>query len=1164
MFILPKSLKDISFPLTLENFPSAANPFLIADLYDCYEGDLLFVSPDDKTTIALQRSLQYLRPEMRIEIFPAWDCLPYDRISPRKDILGARINALTSLSTGLQSPAVKNVLLMTPPAFAQRVPAPSYLDLPTLQIKKQNVYKISSLIMELSKRGYHRTPNVHEVGEFSTRGGIFDIFPAGASFPYRLDFFGDELESLRTFDPLTQRSLEEMESLSIPFTSELILNGKNLELFRNRYREKFPDKLQGDLFYQNLSEGKPYPGMEHWIPLFYNKMSLITEYLKNPCIIFSNNVGQVLLRHFEYIQEHYQARQEMLGKETSPSFKFCPLPTSELYLTLSEFKEIERKHPTLWTTPFKAEPCEKAISPNARPLNIPKGNDTPINQLKKFLLSKKHESKAIHLACSSENSRQQLLSYLEDISLFKKKLDQWSNGLPSKGIFFHIFSLLQGLETSDFLVITEGEIFGEPLKEKPRKSRRSDLFIGEATSLQMGDYVVHEDHGVARYDGLDTLYVHGIPHDCLKLIYAEENKLFLPVENIDLISRYGSQESPPLLDRLGAAAWQARKAHVKKRLEDIAEHLMSVAAERHLTQGSVFRANPEQYEEFSNRFFYNETEDQQNAIDEVIADLECGKLMDRLICGDVGFGKTEVALRAAFIVASQGKQVALVAPTTLLARQHFAQFQKRFEGFGISVEHLSRFISPKKAEQIRKNLKTGEIQIVVGTHTLLSPSISFKELGLVIVDEEQHFGVKQKERLKTLDKNAHLLTLTATPIPRTLQLALTGVRDMSIIATPPVDRLAIRTFITPFDPLIIQEAIQRELQRGGQIFYVCPRIKDLDDVKEKLQRLDPALKIAVAHGQMPSHQLEKVMDDFSEGHYDLLISTNIIESGIDLPTVNTLFVHRADLFGLAQLYQLRGRVGRSKVRAYAYLTVPTETFLSPLALRRLEVMQTLDHLGASFQLASYDMDIRGTGNLLGTEQSGHIREVGIELYQQMLEEAVQKVKTHKPTTSTTSLDTAHWSPQLNLGIPVLIPDTYVSDLSVRLELYRRLGRFSTSEELEDFRGELVDRFGAYPPEVENLISIMHLKQLARLGGIDKIDIGDKGVILRFYQNKVDRPETLLSYIQGQQGLAKIRPDQTLFFARSWKTPEERFKGCEALLTELQKVLRGVSGLSSSS
>src|SRR5262245_13383711 len=716
---------------------------------------------------------------------------------------------------------------------------------------------------------------------------------------------------------------------------------------------------------------------------------------------------------------------------------------------------------------------------------------------------------------------------------------------PRNEAMLAVLGMESGFETDQVAVVSEQDILGDRLVRPRKASRKLDNFISEVTSLTAGDIVVHVDHGIGRFIGLQTLDVAGAPHDCLELHYAADTKLFLPVENIELLSRYGSDQTTVELDRLGGSGWQTRKAKLKNRIREIAGELIKIAAERQLHEAPKLPVQQGLYDEFCARFPYDETEDQLGAIESTLKDLELGRPMDRLICGDVGFGKTEGALRAAFAVALEGKQVAVVVPTTLLARQHAKTFTERFKGFPVNVAQASRLIATKELNLVKKGIADGSVDIVVGTHALLGKAIKFRDLGLVIVDEEQHFGVTHKERLKALRSEVHVLTLSATPIPRTLQLALTGVRELSIIASPPVDRLAVRTFVAPHDPLMIREALLRERYRGGQAFYVVPRIDDLAEVKDFLDKNVPEMKVAVAHGQMPPAVIEDIMTAFYDGKFDILLSTTIVESGLDIPTANTLVVHRADMFGLAQLYQLRGRVGRSKLRAYALFTLPAQRKITPQAERRLKVLQSLETLGAGFQLASHDLDIRGAGNLLGEEQSGHIKKVGFELYQSMLEEAIVNLKTG---VSEPAAD--RWSPSITIGMPVLIPEDYVGDLSVRLSLYRRLADLDTEEEIENFAAEMRDRFGVLPDEVRYLFKIAAIKAYCRRANVEKVDAGPKGAVLSFRDNSFAHPDRLVSFIRQPGQAAKVRPDMKVVFFQDWETPEERLAGATEILRQL--------------
>jgi len=725
-----------------------------------------------------------------------------------------------------------------------------------------------------------------------------------------------------------------------------------------------------------------------------------------------------------------------------------------------------------------------------------------------------------------------------------------ATALPPATVALVTLGMESGFATAELSLITEQDILGERIARPQARRRRPENFLTEVSTLQEGDYVVHVDHGIGQYRGLEALDVGGAPHDCLKVVYHGGDRLFVPVENIEVLSRYGAEDAEVELDRLGGAGWQARKARVKARIREIAGQLIAIAAKRATSEAEPIEPPAGLYDEFAARFPYPETEDQLRAIEDTLDDLASGRPMDRLVCGDVGFGKTEVALRAAFVAVMSGRQVAIVVPTTLLARQHYRTFRERFAGLPVRVAQLSRLVAVREAAQIRRELGEGKIDIVIGTHALLGKSVRFKDLGLLVVDEEQHFGVKQKERLKELRESVHVLTLSATPIPRTLQMAMSGVKEMSLIATPPIDRLAVRTFVLPYDPVVVREAILRERFRGGQVFYVCPRIEDLPGLSERLAKLVPEVKVVVAHGRMTPSELENAMTAFYDGQYDVLLSTHIIESGLDIPTANTIIVHRADMFGLAQLYQLRGRIGRSKVRGYAYLTLPPGRLLTPAAEKRLNVMQTLDTLGAGFTLASHDLDIRGAGNLLGEEQSGHIREVGIELYQQMLEEAVATARSGGAEGPEAA---EAFTPQISIGTPVMIPEAYVADLNVRLGLYRRLSTLVDRSEIESFAAELIDRFGPLPDEVENLLQIVAIKRLCRDAGVDKVDAGPKGAVVSFYKDRFARPESLVQFIGRQAGRIKLRPDHKLVYQRAWQDPAARVRGVRQLMDELAKL-----------
>ena len=810
-----------------------------------------------------------------------------------------------------------------------------------------------------------------------------------------------------------------------------------------------------------------------------------------------------------------------------------------LYLDRAGWDAMLDGHTVFAFSPFARPDAGSGIDGGGRPAPVfshAAGADVFAGQFRPQADRWVAEGRRIAIAAWTRGSRERLAHLLREHGFPVEFADSLAalDRLPAGVAGLVTLGLERGFVAERLAVTSEQDLLGERISRPPRRKRRADQFIAEATEIADGDLVVHQDHGIGRYDGLVTLDVGGAAHDCLRLLYDGDDKLFLPVENIEMLSRFGAEGGGVGLDKLGGVAWQNRKARAKQRIRDMAGELIRIAAQRRMRDAASMAPPEGTWDEFCARFPFAETEDQTRAISDVLEDMASGRPMDRLICGDVGFGKTEVALRAAFVAALSGTQVAVVVPTTLLARQHFRVFSARFAGLPVRVAQLSRMVTAKEAAEVRAGVADGRVNIVVGTHALLAKSVSFAELGLVVVDEEQHFGVAHKERLKALKSDVHVLTLTATPIPRTLQLALTGVREMSVIATPPVDRLAVRTFIMPFDGVVIREAMQRERFRGGQIFCVVPRIEDLGRMAERLAEIVPEARTVQAHGRLAPTELERVMTEFGDGKYDVLLSTNIVESGLDMPAVNTLVIYRADMFGLGQLYQLRGRVGRGKQRGYAYLTWPQTHRLSAAAEKRLSVMQTLDTLGAGFTLASHDLDIRGAGNLLGDEQSGHIREVGIELYQQMLEDAVADMRAER---GRKRADDRDWTPSIGLGLPVLIPETYVRDLPVRLGLYRRIGNLSSDAESEAMGAELVDRFGPLPAEVENLLQVVSLKRLCREAGVEKLDAGPKGMVLSFRGNKFRNPSGLVSWVTSKGGLIRLRPDHKLAIAREMNVGE---------------------------
>jgi transcription-repair coupling factor (superfamily II helicase) len=1166
----PAGLLQAARPLTLASVADGAEGLVLADLARAVAAQagapatsLLVVCRDGARMAQLSRALAFFAPDIATLEFPAWDCQPYDRVSPHPGIAAERMTALSRLAhlkaqSGPQSRP--SVLLATVNAAVQRVPARVRVAGQALSAAPGNMLAMDGIVRWLELNGYVRASTVREAGEYAVRGGIIDLFPPGVPDPVRLDFFGDTLESIRAFDPESQRSTDQLRALDLVPVTEFQLTSETIRRFRTGYVQAFGAATPDDLLYAAVSEGRRYPGMEHWLPLFHENLDTLFDYLPGTPVAVEPLGEDAAHERFAQIADYYDARKQNLahsaekGAEKSSGVPYKPLPPDRLYLAETEWRARLDAGKLVRVMPFASPEGAAAVvdvgTRQGRSFAPERAQpDTNVFEaVRDHVNALQATGKRVIFALWSDGARDRMSHVLADHALLNLvNVDTWPQALarPALEIALAVLGLESGFETDALAVIGEQDILGDRLVRPRRGSKRAENFIAEVSALAAGDLVVHVDHGIGRFVGLRTIQAAGAPHDCLEIHYAGNDKLFLPVENIELLSRYGSEEAAVELDRLGGANWQARKARMKRRILEMAGELIKIAAERHLREAPRLTAAQGLYDEFCAGFPYDETDDQRSAIEAVLDDLATGRPMDRLVCGDVGFGKTEVALRAAFVTAMAGKQVAVVVPTTLLARQHFKTFSSRFRGLPINVAQASRLVGNAELAKVREGLANGTIDIVIGTHALLGKAIKFRDLGLLVVDEEQHFGVGHKERLKSLRAEVHVLTLTATPIPRTLQLALTGVRELSIIASPPVDRLAVRTSVSPFDPLIVREALLRERYRGGQSFYVCPRIENLADAKDFLDKHVPEAKVAVAHGQMPPTVLEDVMSAFYDGKYDVLLSTTIVESGLDIPTANTLIVHRADMFGLAQLYQLRGRVGRSKTRAYALLTLPVARKITPQAERRLKVLQSLDTLGAGFQLASHDLDIRGAGNLLGEEQSGHIKEVGFELYQQMLEEAVASLKAGvmEPVAD-------RWSPQITIGTPVLIPEDYVADLAVRLNLYRRLADLDDERDIDAFGAEMVDRFGPLPAEVKHLLTTVVVKALCRRANVAKIDAGPKGAVISFRDDRFANPEGLIAFIREQGRDAKVRPDMKLVLLADWEEPEDRLKGVTRILRRL--------------
>ncbi|WP_375623567.1 MULTISPECIES: transcription-repair coupling factor [unclassified Bartonella] len=1114
---------------------------------------LIYVVRDGTKIVHLQQVLNFIEPNLSVLQFPAWDCLPYDRVSPGIAVMARRLSALAHIANLRKDPHPA-IILTTANAIMQKLPPREMIEAQLIHARVGQRNNMGNLIQFLETNGFERVTVVRDVGEFAVRGGILDIFSPIDVEPLRLDFFGDTLESIRVFDPESQRTTGQKTELLLQAMSEVVLTPERISRFKSNYTRTFGVSQKNNMLYEAISQGRRFAGMEHWLPFFYENLDSFFDHCGNLPIVFEHRIEEVFIERYRLIEDYYNARKERENDEKN-STSYHPIDPSLFYLTPERVLEgVQQSSQRIDFSPFN---IPQSLEQTVIHTNVKQGYDfvkernaqekNVFSSVIDHIASLRTAGKKVLLACWSEGSLNRLLQVLDEHGL--KKIDvakslQTVKATPRDRVLAAVIMIEHGFEAEDLAIIAEQDIFGDRFIRSPKRRKNNTNFISEISALNSGDIIVHIDHGIGQFVGLKTIRTTGILRDCLEIRYAGGDLLFLPVENIELLSRYGSEGTEITLDKLGGVAWQARKARLKKHLLEMAGQLIRIAAERMTRAAPTLLPPVGTFDEFVACFPYEETEDQMNAIDAVLDDLASGKPMDRLICGDVGFGKTEVAIRSAFVAALNGYQVAVVVPTTLLSRQHYKTFISRFQGLPVKIGHASRLVKAKELAQVKKGLSDGTIDIVIGTHALLSGAVNFLRLGLLIIDEEQHFGVKHKERLKELKSDIHVLTLSATPIPRTLGLALSGVRELSLITTPPIDRMAVRTFISPFDALVIRETLLREYYRGGQSFYVCPRISDLAFVEEYLKTHVPELKFVVAHGQMPAGQLDDIMNAFYDGQYDVLLSTTIIESGLDIPTANTLIVHRAEMFGLSALYQLRGRVGRSKQRAYALFTFPAGKVLTAAADRRLKVLQSLDTLGAGFQLASHDMDIRGSGNFLGEEQSGHIKEVGFELYQKMLEEAVAELKDGELN------EDRQWSPQISLGTTVMIPESFVPDLPLRMGLYRRLTELDDLKQIDEFAAELIDRFGPLPLEVKHLLKVFYIKTLCRKAHVEKLDTGPKGIVIQFRNNYFANSVALVQWVGKQGSMAKIRPDQSIALIRDWSTADERLVGAANIMTQL--------------
>jgi len=1137
------------------------------------EAPILLVTHDTPSALKIEQELLSLLPvenKLSICLFPDWETLPYDTFSPHQDIISQRLATLYQLSR-----MKKGIVIVPVTTLVQRLAPKQYLEANSLVIKKGDKKDLHQLRQELESSGYRCVDQVMEHGEFSARGAILDLFPMGSSTPFRLDFFDDEIDEIRLFDPDNQRSNEKIDNINLLPAHEFPTDKTAISLFRSQYRELFKSSIDKESIYHQVSNGILPPGIEYYLPLFFEKVdneannntNTLCDYLAPDTLItISGDLEKSLKQYWQDIEYRYENRRYDPTRPLLPPEQLF-LTKESLYSALKPFSRITIEpcnttaHPD--TTEVKQKSSAIYFDVSALPdLTIDHKLKQPFELINNFIEDKNTPSKVLFIA-ESQGRRESVLELLARDSIKPKLFGSIEDFIESsEKLGISVNALNQGFsfqakgnaKKNAIALVTESELLGDHVRQSRRRNKSQDIsadaIFKNLAELSIGQAVVHIDHGIGRYLGLQTLEAGGITTEFLMLIYANEAKLYVPVSSLHLISRYsGSDPERAPLHRLGTDTWSKAKQKAAEKVRDVAAELLDIYAKRASNTGYTFKRDKADYLAFSDSFGFEETFDQQQAINAVVSDMLSAKSMDRLVCGDVGFGKTEVAMRAAFVAVNDGKQVAILVPTTLLAQQHYENFRDRFANWPISIEVLSRFKTAKQQNEVIKQVESGQVDILIGTHKLLQDSIKYKDLGLLVVDEEHRFGVKQKEKIKRLRSNVDILTLTATPIPRTLNMAMGGMRDLSIIATPPAKRLAVKTFVRQHDEALIREAILRETLRGGQVYFLHNHVDTIEKTAADIQALVPEARVVTAHGQMRERELERIMSDFYHQRFNVLVCTTIIETGIDVPSANTIIMDRADHLGLAQLHQLRGRVGRSHHQAYAYLLTPHEKRMTKDAKKRLEAIASLEDLGAGFTLATHDLEIRGAGELLGEDQSGSMSQVGFSLYMEMLDHAVAALKEGKQLslTQVTAKQT-----EIELRLPALIPDDYIFDVSLRLSLYKRIASCKNKNQLDDVQIELIDRFGLLPQAAKNLIHIAKLRLKAQTIGISRIEVNDKGGSIEFSDDTCVDHMLIIGLVQKQPTMYKMVPPNKLKFSRVNEGEQERFNLITNLLNELTK------------
>ncbi|AWM61242.1 transcription-repair coupling factor [Pseudomonas songnenensis] len=1122
------------------NLPGAALSLAIAEAASNAKRFTLLLTADSQSAERLQEELAFFAPGLPVLHFPDWETLPYDIFSPHQDIVSQRISALYQL------PELSHGVLVVPITTALHRLAPKrFLLGSSLVLDVGQKLDVEQMRLRLEAAGYRCVDTVYEHGEFAVRGALIDLFPMGSALPYRIDLFDDEIETLRTFDPENQRSIDKVESIRLLPAREFPLKKEAVTGFRARFRERFDVDFRRCPIYQDLSTGITPAGIEYYLPLFYEETATLFDYLPEDSQVFSlPGIEQAAEQFWSDVRNRYEERR------VDPERPL--LPPAELFMPVEDCFARLKLWPRVVASQQDVEPGigrERFNAQTLPELAIESKASEPLGKLRQFLES--YPGRVLFTA-ESAGRREVLLELLARLKLRPQEVDGWTGFLASdERLAITIAPLDEGLQLDDVALVAESPLFGQRVMQRRRREKSRDggeNVIKNLTELREGSPVVHIDHGVGRYQGLVTLEIEGQAQEFLLLQYAEEAKLYVPVASLHLIARYtGSDDALAPLHRLGSETWQKAKRKAAEQVRDVAAELLDIYARRAAREGYAFKDPQVDYETFAAGFPFEETPDQQAAIDAVREDLLSAKPMDRLVCGDVGFGKTEVAMRAAFIAVHGGRQVGVLVPTTLLAQQHYNSFRDRFADWPVRVEVMSRFKSAKEVQNAIAELAEGKIDILIGTHKLLQDDVKFSNLGLVIIDEEHRFGVRQKEQLKALRSEVDILTLTATPIPRTLNMSIAGMRDLSIIATPPARRLSVRTFVMEQQNTVIKEALLRELLRGGQVYYLHNDVKTIEKCAADLQALVPEARVAIGHGQMRERDLEQVMSDFYHKRFNVLVASTIIETGIDVPSANTIIIERADKFGLAQLHQLRGRVGRSHHQAYAYLLTPTRKAMTDDAQKRLEAIANAQDLGAGFVLATHDLEIRGAGELLGEGQSGQIQAVGFTLYMEMLERAVKAIRKGEQPNLEQPLG---GGPEINLRLPALIPEDYLPDVHARLILYKRIANAADEDGLKELQVEMIDRFGLLPEPTKNLVRLTLLKLQAEKLGITKIDAGPQGGRIEFSADTSVDPMVLIKLIQSQPKRYKFEGATLFKFQVPMERPEERFNTLEALLERL--------------